>query len=885
MAKSGTTFVKTQRIQGFYTVLTSAACEWFLIFLLLINAVISYLLTTFARYCKLQTPCVLCSRIDHVINGEKLELYQNLLCSNHRSEISSLVSCRIHDKVSDGHGMCDECLMSFAPNDKLHSKTQRLLLGKLGPALGNQGSQSSFTNRDTFTMGSKPCTCCGKFWNSMLSSQRSLLLKSPRITVFKPDFTLPDIYRKNCRNHQNSLKRICDKPSCSVKCNSDSLSNYAEYTEVKLASDSESEFAFSDDDNIGSQNHQNHENIEARNNLSPQFTAAVPSKYLPSDSNLTKPYIVPPKTEPLLLFPCIKPDIRNRPDVNSTVSDAVNDHGLGEVKWQQLNQKSLSSELPELISLNEVSPTPNVADITNQEPERSKNTCLSQNSLPAALSELVTSNSHPLAGTSPEKYVDNTQASIIGCASKNDEEASEGTVLTIGASIETAPCGNDSTFSNRGRDKSSNDNDIPITNEEREVPTLVHEHPSPTEVNGVNEELKLSHSPNSSPQGSSMSSAILIKQVNALDMQTNTSSSNAIQELQKAASIEPVLGSLEGYCVSEIEGESIVDQLKRQVEHDNKCIGALYKELEEERNASAIAANQSMAMITRLQEEKAVLHMEALQYLRMMDEQAEYDGEELEKAYDLLAEKEKEIQDLETELEFYRLNLEDEPMGQNMHKESCDLKGKNTTVQNFSVPPITISSNSKLAELSVAHEISLEFEEEKLYISNCLRSLERKLCQISDNGIAFNMPNDRPENSEESRSDQQGSSNGERPQSDCQKDNNVLSIKGDHNTSNGSITDQDGSVASKSDACSPCEENNHSVSVEGKNSMQGISVNLAAVENEISDLNERLEALEADHDLLEHILHSLRDDNDRLQFIRDIAHQLHELRKMGTRLR
>ncbi|XP_028807978.1 myosin-binding protein 2-like [Neltuma alba] len=381
--------------------------------------------------------------------------------------------------------------------------------------------------------------------------------------------------------------------------------------------------------------------------------------------------------------------------------------------------------------------------------------------------------------------------------------------------------------------------------------------------------------------------------VNALEMQTDTSSSNGIQELQKATSIVSVVESLEGCSVSEIEGESIVDNLKRQVEHDKKCISALYKELEEERNASAIAANQSMAMITRLQEEKAVLHMEALQYLRMMDEQAEYDGEELEKAYDLLAEKEKEIQDLEAELEFYRLNMEDEPVGHDMQKERCDLKGKDITVQNFNVPPITISSNSNLAELSqvtdesVAHETSLEFEEEKLYISNCLSSLEKKLRQISGNGISFNMPSDRPENFEESESDhQQGSSNGEGPRLDSQKDHNVLSsIKEDYKTSNGSITDQDGPVASKSEICSPCEENNHSVSVGQKNSMQRKNADLVSIENEISDLNERLEALEADHDLLEHILHSLRDDNDGLQFIRDIAHQLHELRKLGSRIR
>ena len=48
-----------------------------------------------------------------------------------------------------------------------------------------------------------------------------------------------------------------------------------------------------------------------------------------------------------------------------------------------------------------------------------------------------------------------------------------------------------------------------------------------------------------------------------------------------------------------------------------------------ERSASTIAANQTMAMITRLQEEKAAMQMEAPQYQRMMEEQSEYDQEAL----------------------------------------------------------------------------------------------------------------------------------------------------------------------------------------------------------------------------------------------------------------
>ncbi|PKA62120.1 hypothetical protein AXF42_Ash015004 [Apostasia shenzhenica] len=103
--------------------------------------------------------------------------------------------------------------------------------------------------------------------------------------------------------------------------------------------------------------------------------------------------------------------------------------------------------------------------------------------------------------------------------------------------------------------------------------------------------------------------------------------------------------------------ESAVDALKRQIEMGRKSLSILYKELEEERNASAIAANEAMAMINKLQEEKAALQLEALQYLRMLEEQNEYDQEAIEKLNDQLTERERDLLDLEEELESYRKKL------------------------------------------------------------------------------------------------------------------------------------------------------------------------------------------------------------------------------------
>ncbi|KAJ1438995.1 GTD-binding domain [Sesbania bispinosa] len=111
--------------------------------------------------------------------------------------------------------------------------------------------------------------------------------------------------------------------------------------------------------------------------------------------------------------------------------------------------------------------------------------------------------------------------------------------------------------------------------------------------------------------------------------------------------------SNEGNSQNEAD-DAILNNLKRQVHLDRKSLMALYVELDEERTASTVAANNAMAMITRLQEEKAALQMDAFQYQRMMEEQLEYDEEALQATNDMLLKEEEEVKTLESELEIYR---------------------------------------------------------------------------------------------------------------------------------------------------------------------------------------------------------------------------------------
>ncbi|KAL2942285.1 Myosin-binding protein 1, partial [Bienertia sinuspersici] len=79
---------------------------------------------------KLQVPCILRSRLDHILGNEKRDFYRNLVYSNHKLEISSSVSCLNHGKLVDVHVMCEECIFSFAKNE-LNEETYRILVAKL----------------------------------------------------------------------------------------------------------------------------------------------------------------------------------------------------------------------------------------------------------------------------------------------------------------------------------------------------------------------------------------------------------------------------------------------------------------------------------------------------------------------------------------------------------------------------------------------------------------------------------------------------------------------------------------------------------------------------------------------------------------------------------
>ncbi|XP_010539462.1 PREDICTED: myosin-binding protein 7 isoform X2 [Tarenaya hassleriana] len=97
--------------------------------------------------------------------------------------------------------------------------------------------------------------------------------------------------------------------------------------------------------------------------------------------------------------------------------------------------------------------------------------------------------------------------------------------------------------------------------------------------------------------------------------------------------------------------------LRETLSAQQELLHKLRHELDAEREASATAASEALAMILRLQGEKAALEMEASQYKRMAEEKMCHAETSLALFEDLIYQKEMEIASLEFQVQAYRCRL------------------------------------------------------------------------------------------------------------------------------------------------------------------------------------------------------------------------------------
>ncbi|KAF3452320.1 hypothetical protein FNV43_RR02753 [Rhamnella rubrinervis] len=857
--------------QGFAAALVSAFLEWLLIFLLFIDAIFGYVIKKFACGCKLQTPCLLCSRLDHVLGKERRGYYWELMCNNHKLETSSLVLCHAHNKLVDIHEMCGSCLSSFATISKSNAETYRLLVGKLGENGTSNVDQDPLLGDAKFSSSSRRhCSCC----NEPLGSRRHAwnLIQRKLISPLAAELDVP--LSGPVEHNQEDLKKGVEMPNASVGASHpknrglDPLS-HVEYTELKIFSDTESEAVLSDDDKASSV-------IRGTNDLKEELSV-----------QLVDPRIINLDNDLALAVPV---DAGKLHDSISRESSFAIGHGLEELNWQQVG---FEADFPTLTepALEAASPS---SDAMETPIKVSEDECKIK-PFPAylclclfllgclssffyfgfemfhyfALHSAVSSHysvvgllyylSHAMVSLSIDVKTtcENGQTSLLECGEVS--KAGDGPSATSETGVET-----DTVSSDTGNQVSialelGEAYKLAVGDRGKQLSGVISEQWFGKDSSRVSEDLKLLISQLSAARGFDRSISDMSPKLSVTSDDMKTIDAAGMHLLQKRISLERNESglSLDGSIVSEIEGESAVDRLKRQVEHDKKLLIGLYRELEEERNASAIAANQAMAMITRLQEEKAALQMEASQYLRMMEEQAEYDNEELQNTNDLLAEKEKEIQDLEAELEFYRIKYPNESMLENPagtisdtstrdigvdHSESSGIGDGSTVV----IHPVSGEPNpyNKVegADIffgndNVKNSLLLGFEDDKRYILQCLKKLEKTLYPPSDDVKTYLSESQCPENGRDGISE-----------SEVLK-NDVSSLE--------------------------------NAQLNGKE-LCG-NTNLDSLGNEVSHLTKMLEALDADRKFLEHSINSLRTGDEGLQFIQEIASHLQEFRKAANK--
>ncbi|XP_050144175.1 myosin-binding protein 1-like isoform X3 [Malus sylvestris] len=817
MAASGTSSALTQKApQDWSKALVHALFEWLLISMLFVYAIFSYVITKFAYYCGLQAPCLLCSRIDDVLGKEKLGYYWDLFCGNHKSEISSLVLCRTHNKLVDVHGMCESCLFSFATFNRSNAESYRLLVGKLGDDPKFDFDQDPLlVGHNTCSSSRTLCSCCNQPWISRGHSQKLIQIK-----IFGADAELDMPLSRSIEHNQKEPRKAQDESYMSARTtlmreNGIHPISHVQYAELKVNSDTESEVHCSDNEDASALIHERDNPKEDKS--APRDPASVP-----------KPSILVSQTQ-------VDSKSHGSTSVASTVAIG---HGLEELNWQQVGSKA---DLP-----------PSTAPIVDNHPPSSN-------------------------AMKPPIEVSKQRIDITGNHEIDQTSVAESGELYKG---EVKPLATSETEQWIGKDSSKVTEDLKVLLSQLSTTRGLEQSTSATSPR-----LSANSGSAMSPRLSANSGSVMSPRLsaNSGDLKaSDTSSYFGMQIHNKRISLERNESglSVDGSIVSEIEGESMVDRLKRQVEHDKKIMSGLYKELEEERNASSIASDQAMAMITRLQEEKAALRMEALQQLRMMEEQAEYDNEALQKTDDLLVEKEKEVQDLEAELEFYRNKYPNESMLDNLAETTGDVHARDIGVVHSESSSMEHSSSvhkhvdngkphthSKVEgaattfgdkDRSSVKATLLDFEDEKIQILQYLEKLEKSLSLLSANGV----------NSDSSKGD-------------CSKNGgsqeNPLSVQ--HEVSVSSSGHTESLKSPQSNDKGQCD-----IRCSGPNSADLCQVtDLASLRILSSNVIKRLKALEADREFLEHAINSLKHGEEGLTFIQDIASYLGELRQIGIR--
>ncbi|XP_019464512.1 PREDICTED: myosin-binding protein 3-like isoform X2 [Lupinus angustifolius] len=907
-------------------VLVYAILEWILIILLLLNSLFSYLIIKFADFFGLKRPCLWCTRIDHILEpGKNKNPCRDLVCEAHGNEISKLGFCSNHLKLAESQGMCEDCSSSSKPEYVKLSKSFGFFpwMNQIGMNMVMEGDDGKVIEK----VDDEPlrCSCCEVNLDNRLYPPCILINPSSKNILGYPeeqnlvtegrvdaeidegddqsdhsrsDFVLDHHGDEHGTEENRGIKEEGDEScGCSV-C--DGVRETLAYEIYKSELGVEKGKGVIKSETLDVPNDDVDQLCEQKTAQVDCMIQEIPHKHLEffihgDDCRLIPVELVDFKAietqnqhgykgedEDFILDFNVHADAETEPAIENwhmsrdsvtKFSSHVSKEELksNEVESIQLRNREQSSEFEgEEENLEQKYHELRFA----QTAEEFHKYCNVETNMESGDGELcfdfslVSEVATQMQGEKFEAEVSlGTETHYL---KQVDEYQFQATLLDTNQQIQEDLSTSTVRFrvqDDSGRDKGEDFVELNTMSVEVKMPTVNNHLSSSTSLEfHVNEGEKFPDTPTSVETMHYLHKKLLLLE-------------------RKDSGTED---SLDGSIMSDIEyGEVTIEKLKSALKSERKALSTLYAELEEERSASAIAANETMAMINRLQEEKAAMQMEALQYQRMMDEQSEYDQEALQILNELMIKREKENQELEKELEIYRKKFHEYEVHCRNAEDSDGLSIDLNHHEENRFYSHQECSNKKTPEDAVLYldESLANFEEERLSILEHLKVLEEKLLilnygeehhfkDVKSNG--YHDHDNRHVNGYEN-----GHANGVNGKHHYER--NIIGIKAKMLLPLfDAISNEESEVVELS---GDGNELKFSPLQNGSSEKVHLDKKKVALEEEVDHVYERLQVLEADREFLKHCISSLRKGDKGLDLLREILQHLRDLRNVELRFR
>ncbi|KAL5760977.1 hypothetical protein ACOSP7_019480 [Xanthoceras sorbifolium] len=933
-------------------ILVYAILEWVLILLLLLNSLFSFLIVKYAEYFGLKRPCLWCTRLDHIFDStKKKNSYRDLVCDDHATEISKLGFCSNHRRLSESRDMCEDCSSSSQPDCRELSKNYAFFPWTRQIGMIQGSGEVAVENGEV----DSKCSCCGV---RLDEEEKNKKLYSPYVLI-QPSWEVLDYTQKgnlikeagvDCgiddgdhSDHSRSSEFVCSRvedvqriaeteleaeENCSFSVSNSDCKEMLPHEDEKVDSvtEKEEEEPVKEDDlNVSMDDKscdQSQNQTTCGKDLGLEAAARHIEFYIEGEDFHLIPIemIDPSKAESrsghkfgeegqgncgnedvILDFSMhdvgtqIELFVENRSSSGVAVAslsahESENETKDTELESQQVNESEWSSFIQAEFK----------EESKEEEEEHGEVAITEKTQTPSTDEVQEISETARRDMESDDNQVSPNDVLFQLLSDEVDAEISIGTEIPDHEPIddihsqEILPSSSELQADNDDHGCKQTEHDIEfrtlsVETSERAIDSHL---PLSSELNEIEEE-RVPDTPTSIDSLHQLHKRLLLL------------------ERRESGTEESLDG---GSVISDIDGGDgtlTVEKLKSALRADRKALNALYAELEEERSASAVAANQTMAMINRLQEEKAAMQMEALQYQRMMEEQSEYDQEALQLLNELMVKREREKAEIEKELELYRKKVQDYEAKEKMmilrrrsrtSSASCsnaeesdglsiDLNHEAKDGDSFENHEEGSNQNTPADAVLYLEESLDNFEEERMLILEQLKGLEEKLFTLNDE--------EEPNFEDIKPIDHFYKENG----NGYHENHDFISIEangvanGHFREINGKLLPERKIIGAKAKRLLPLFDAETEDGILNGNELefdsaasQNSSVTKSeldskrhAFEEEVDHVYERLQALEADKEFLRHCVSSLKKGDKGLYLLQEILQHLRDLRNVEVR--